>query len=58
MNHTGMGGAMEFMFTENIGAGMGVSYEYNPMRRRLEPQYLLYPIFRTSKKGGMNIKLW
>ncbi|MDR1937602.1 MAG: hypothetical protein LBQ73_03760, partial [Tannerellaceae bacterium] len=30
MNHTGMGGAMEFMFTENIGAGMGVSYEYNP----------------------------
>jgi hypothetical protein len=58
MNHTGMGGAMEFMFTDNLGAGMGVSYEFNPMRGRLEPRYQFYPIIRSSKKGGVKIKLW
>ncbi len=47
--HTGVGGAMEFKINENFGVGMGVNYEYNQRRRRMEPQYLIYPVFNTGK---------
>lgn len=47
-NHTSVGGALEFKFTDNAGVGFGVNYEYNPMRRKMEPQYLIYPIFRSK----------
>lgn len=47
-NHTSVGGALEFKFTENAGVGFGVNYEYNPIRRKMEPQYLFYPIFRSK----------
>lgn len=46
-NHTSVGGAMEFKFNDNFGIGAGVNYEYNPIRRKMEPQYLIYPIFRS-----------
>lgn len=46
-NHTSVGGAVEFKFNENFGIGVGVNYEYNPIRRKMEPQYLIYPIFRS-----------
>jgi hypothetical protein len=58
MNHTGAGGAMEFMFTPTVGAGMSVSYEYNPFKGKLEPQYHFYPVVRPFKKSSVNIKLW
>ncbi|MDR1624787.1 MAG: hypothetical protein LBS04_07430 [Tannerellaceae bacterium] len=50
--HTSVGGAAEFMLNENFGIGGGVNYEYNPHKRRMEPQYLLYPVFRSK-----NIKI-
>lgn len=43
--HTMMGGALEFKFNENIGVGAGVNYEYNPLRRKMERQILVYPLF-------------
>jgi hypothetical protein len=46
MNQTGAGGAVEFMFTKNLGIGTGVSYEYNPMKRKLEPRYIFYPVIK------------
>lgn len=46
---TNIGGAAEFKITDDFGIGMGVNYEYNPRRRRLEPQYLLYPVFGNGK---------
>lgn len=46
-NHTQVGGALEFKFNENFGIGMGVNYEYNPIRRKMNPQYLIYPIFNS-----------
>ncbi len=51
-NHTSAGGAMEFKFNENFGVGMGVNFEYNPRMRRMEPQYLLYPVI-----GSKNFKI-
>jgi hypothetical protein len=47
-NHTGVGGAAEFMLNESFGVGAGVNYEYNPFKRRMEPQYLLYPVFKNK----------
>lgn len=49
--HTGVGGAFEFKLSENAGVGIGVNYEYNHMKRRMEPQYLVYPIFKSFKIG-------
>lgn len=45
MNHSAVGGAMEFKITDNFGIGAGMQYEYNPMRRKMERQVLVYPIF-------------
>lgn len=47
-NHTGVGGAMEFRITENFGMGFGVNYEYNPIRRKMEPQYMVFPLFQSK----------
>lgn len=44
-NHTNVGGALEFKFNDKFGMGVGVNYEYNPMRRKMERQQLIYPIF-------------
>ncbi|MDL2208096.1 hypothetical protein LJB97_00565 [Parabacteroides sp. OttesenSCG-928-O15] len=46
--HTGAGGAFEFKFNDDFGVGVGVNYEYNPRRRRMEPQYLIYPVFNSK----------
>lgn len=46
-NHTSVGGAVELYLNESVGVGMGVNYEFNPWKRKMEPQYLVYPIFRS-----------
>ncbi len=48
-NHTGVGGAFEFYFNDNWGVGMGVQYEFNPWKHKLEPQFFAYPIYRSSR---------
>lgn len=54
-NHTNVGGSMEFKITENFGIGMGVNVEYNPWNRKMEPQYLVYPVFKSGRfKGGIS----
>lgn len=55
MHRTGAGGAVEFMFTKSLGMGAGVNYDYNPMRKRLEPRYIFYPVV---KAGDFHIRLW
>lgn len=47
-NHTNVGGSMEFMVTDKFGVGMGVNYEFNTRRRAFEPQYMVYPVFKTK----------
>lgn len=47
--HTQVGGALEFKVTEDFGVGMGVNYEYNPVKRKMEPQYLIYPVIRNGR---------
>ncbi|MDR1200141.1 MAG: hypothetical protein LBL58_00740 [Tannerellaceae bacterium] len=54
-NHTSVGGAVEFMLNDNFGIGGGVNYEYNPHRRRMEPQYQLFPVFRSK---SIKIGVW
>ncbi|MDR0748351.1 MAG: hypothetical protein LBF62_02115 [Tannerellaceae bacterium] len=54
-NHTSVGGAAEFMINDNFGIGGGVNYEYNPYKRRMEPQYMLYPVIRNV---GIKIGAW
>ncbi len=49
INHTGVGGAFEFYFNDKFGVGMGMNYEFNPWKRKLEPQYFAYPIFRSGR---------
>lgn len=44
-NHTNVGGAFEFKLNNKFGMGVGVNYEYNPIRRKMERQQLIYPIF-------------
>lgn len=51
-NHTSVGGAFEFKFNENVGVGFGVNYEYNPIRQKMEPQYMIYPLIK-----GRNIRI-
>ena len=47
--HTSVGGAFEFNLNENIGLGVGVNYEFNPVRRKMEAQRLIYPVIRSGK---------
>lgn len=43
-NHTNVGGAFEFKVNEGgFKIGVGVNYEYNPVRGRMERQFLFYP---------------
>lgn len=52
--HTQVGGSMEFKVTDNFWMGAGINYEYNPVRRKMEPQFLVYPVFRSGRfKIGM-----
>ena len=52
--HTQIGVAMEFKITDNFWMGAGVNYEYNPVRRKMEPQFLVYPVFKSGRfKIGM-----
>ena len=46
--HTQVGGAFEFKFNENFGIGMGMNFEYNPIKRKMDPQYMVYPIFQSK----------
>lgn len=48
-NHTSVGGAMEFKISEDFGVGLGVNYEYNPWNRRMDRQFLLYPVMNSKK---------
>lgn len=48
-NHTAVGGAFEFKINENVGIGVGVNYEYNPWRKKMDTQYLVYPVIRSGK---------
>jgi hypothetical protein len=48
-NHTGVGGAMEFMIFDNVGVGVGVNYEFNHLKRKMEPRYLVYPVIKAGK---------
>lgn len=48
-HHTGVGGAFEVKFNDDFGVGVGVNYEYNHFRRKMEPQYLIYPVINSSK---------
>ena len=56
INQTSVGGAMEFKINENVGVGVGVNYEYNPHRRKMEPQYLLYPFSSRSSRFKIGIR--
>ena len=43
-NHTSVGGAFEFKVNDSgFKVGIGVNYEYNPIRGRMERQFLFYP---------------
>ena len=43
-NHTSVGGAFEFKVNDSgFKVGVGVNYEYNPIRGRMERQFLFYP---------------
>lgn len=53
--HTSAGGALEIKVSENFGFGVGVNYQYNPRYRKMEPQYMLYPVF---KSGHFQIGMW
>lgn len=55
-NHTGVGGAFEVKFNDNFGIGVGVNYEYNHLQRRMQPEYLIYPVFKT--KGGTQFRIF
>ncbi|MCK9343736.1 MAG: hypothetical protein M0P33_07490 [Massilibacteroides sp.] len=44
-NHSQVGGAMEFKISDNFGVGMGINYEFNPMKHKMEKQWLVYPVF-------------
>lgn len=44
--HTSVGTAFEFKVTDTFGVGMGINYEYNPFRRKMDRQIMVYPIFR------------
>ncbi len=52
---TSVGGAMEFKINDNVGIGVGVNYEYNPWRKRMEAQRLIYPVIRS---GNIKIGAW
>lgn len=43
--HTEAGSALEIKFNDNFGIGMGLDFQYNPIKRKIEPKYMLYPIF-------------
>ncbi|RHJ93107.1 hypothetical protein [Parabacteroides bouchesdurhonensis] len=43
-NHTAVGSALEFKFTEDFGMGVGVQYEFNPIKQKMERQVLFFPI--------------
>jgi hypothetical protein len=43
--HNSVGGSLEFKLNDNFGVGTGIQYNYNPMRRKMERQLLLFPIF-------------
>lgn len=51
-NHTSVGGALEFKVTDDFKVGVGMNYEYNPVRGKMEPQYLIYP---TGKSGRIKL---
>jgi hypothetical protein len=55
MNQTAAGGALEFMFTKSLGLGTGINYEYNPIKRKLEPRYIFYPVIKSK---DIQIKFW
>lgn len=42
-NHTNVGGAFEFKINDGFRLGLGVNYEFNPVRGKMERQILFYP---------------
>lgn len=48
-NHTSVGGALEFKVTEDFKIGAGVNFEFNPVRGKMEPQYMIYPAGKMGR---------
>lgn len=44
LNRTSVGGAMEFKLGDNISFGIGVNFDYDPLRGKMRPQYFFYPV--------------
>ena len=43
-NHTNVGGAFEFKVNDSgFRVGVGGNYEYNPIRGKMERQFMFYP---------------
>ena len=43
-NHTNVGGAFEFKVNDSgFKVGVGINYEYNPIRGKMERQFMFYP---------------
>lgn len=43
-NHTNVGGAFEFKVNDSgFRVGIGINYEYNPIRGKMERQFMFYP---------------
>lgn len=45
-DHTNVGGAVRFNINEKFAIGAGLQYEYNPVVKRWDRQFLLFPIFK------------
>ncbi|MEG1749550.1 MAG: hypothetical protein RRZ65_09620 [Tannerellaceae bacterium] len=43
--HTNVGGSMEFKINDDFGFGVGMQYEFNPIKRKMEPQIFAFPAF-------------
>ncbi|WP_139785135.1 hypothetical protein [Parabacteroides sp. Marseille-P3160] len=45
-DHTRAGGGIRMKITEKFSVGAGMQYEYNPVNRKWNRQFLVYPIFK------------
>ncbi|MDR0537308.1 MAG: hypothetical protein LBH04_04575 [Tannerellaceae bacterium] len=48
-NYSGVGAAVEYMFSESFGMGGGVEYQFNYHKGRMEPRPVIYPVFKIGK---------
>ncbi len=55
LNRTQVGGAMEFKLGDKAGIGVGVNFEYNHLKRKMEREYLIYPVGFGKKWGNITL---